>query len=172
MKSLNIILGLVLGLVGFVSQASAQAPARKKAAFERPYGMAGCGLGSVVMGNKRGQILASTTNGSSYNNVFGMTFGTLNCVDGPANEVAGNVDKFIIGNRASLEVDMVKGRGETLSALHQVLNCKGEQTQFNGFMKQNYRQIFAQPQMAPNEVTDNIMTVIINQSELNCAIEG
>ncbi|MCB9072358.1 MAG: DUF3015 family protein [Bdellovibrionaceae bacterium] len=50
-------------------------------AKKKGYGLAGCGLGSVLFGAKPGgvQILAYTTNGSAGNQLFGITFGSLNC---------------------------------------------------------------------------------------------
>ncbi len=47
------------------------------------YGMAGCGLGSILFGeteNRGGQILAATTNGIYGNGTFAMSSGTSNCV--------------------------------------------------------------------------------------------
>lgn len=140
-----------------------------KAKFSRPYGYAGCGLGSVVMGKDGGQLLAATTNGSTYNQLFGITFGTLNCVDGPGVEVAGNLDKFIVANRAHFEVDVVKGNGETLSAVSQILGCEKNE-QFSSTLKSNYGKIFSQPSLKVNEISDNVINVIMDNEQLaqNC----
>ena len=45
------------------------------------YGMAGCGLGSILFGAKPGkiQILSGTTNGIYGNQTFGISSGTSNC---------------------------------------------------------------------------------------------
>ena len=53
--------------------ARAQAPAGQ--GFEPTYGLAGCGLGSMLIGSKPGivQIFASTTNGSFGTQTFGIT---------------------------------------------------------------------------------------------------
>ena len=46
------------------------------------YGMAGCGLGSVVISDDGFlQVFAATTNGTSYSQSFGITSGTSNCVE-------------------------------------------------------------------------------------------
>lgn len=129
--------------------------------FSREYGMAGCGLGSVVVGKRGGQIFAATTNGTLSNQLFGITFGTLNCTDGPNNEVAMNMDKFIVTNRAALSADVAKGDGETLSALTQVMGCNVQSQEMGRVLKANYNQIFVNDAQ-PNIVTDSIISVIMD----------
>ncbi|MFN8945903.1 MAG: DUF3015 family protein, partial [Pseudobdellovibrionaceae bacterium] len=71
---------LVLGLVSVGAQAQ-----KKKALVDemsgQGYGMAGCGLGSVVFGDKPGfiQIFAATLNSIGGNQTFGISLGTSNC---------------------------------------------------------------------------------------------
>ncbi len=66
-----------LGLLTYIYLASSPQ------ASAAPYGTAGCGLGSIVIGSKPGmmQIFAATTNGTSASQSFGITSGTSNCVD-------------------------------------------------------------------------------------------
>jgi len=46
------------------------------------FGMAGCGLGSMlIQSNGKEQIFVATTNGSSGSQTFGITSGTSNCKD-------------------------------------------------------------------------------------------
>lgn len=138
-------------------------PKAAGAGFTREYGVAGCGLGSVVIGKRSGQIFAATTNGTLSNQLFGITFGTLNCVDGPTNEVAGNMDKFIIANRAALAADVAKGDGETLGALTQVMGCSVQSHEMGRVLKANYNQIFVNDDQA-NILTDSIISVIMNEA--------
>jgi hypothetical protein len=94
------------------------------------YGMAGCGLGSVLFGeseNKGGQILASTTNGVYSNNTFGVSSGTSNCVPSKGAktaEVQRNVEIFVAANRDALANDIVKSRGETIVTVAGIMGCK------------------------------------------------
>lgn len=148
-------------LVSALLSASAAFAAPKAASFSREYGMAGCGLGAVVVGKRGGQIFAATTNGTLSNQLFGITFGTLNCVDGPNNEVAQNMDKFIVTNRAALSADVAKGDGETLSALTQVMGCNVQSHEMGRVLKANYNQIFVNDAQ-PNIVTDSIISVIMD----------
>lgn len=152
-------------LVSALLSASAAFAAPKSASFAREYGMAGCGLGSVVVGKRSAQIFAATTNGTLSNQLFGITFGTLNCVDGPVNEVAQNMDKFIVTNRAALSADVAKGDGETLSALTQVMGCNVQSHEMGRVLKANYNQIFVNDAQ-PNIVTDSIISVIMNDSQV------
>lgn len=158
LKKAILILAAVASFQGFA--------ARKAPQFTREYGLAGCGLGSVIVGKRGGQIFAATTNNSTYNQSLGISFGTLNCVDGPVAEVAGNLDKFVIANRATLEVDTVKGQGETLAAVNQILRCQVNQNSFNQVMKKNYKQIFSNQELKANEISDNVINVILSNDDL------
>jgi len=75
MKTLALAVGMfALFIVGSAGSAHAQ-----------PYGMAGCGLGSIAFGNDQTmfkQVLAATTNGTFGTQTFGITSGTSNCVSG------------------------------------------------------------------------------------------
>ncbi len=103
------------------------------------YGTAGCGLGSMVFGNEAGgiQILAATTNGTVGSQTFGITSGTSNCGNGAFAKA--EVNSFIQSNTASLENDVVRGQGETLSTLNNMLGCD---SQFSGVLQQNYKNVF------------------------------
>lgn len=125
-----------------VSQAYAQ---KKKALVDHAagqgYGMAGCGLGSFVFGEKPGmvQIFAGTTNGISGNQTFGISSGTLNCGESSKNAKA---EQFIEVNKVAIENDMARGQDETLQSLAQVLECKN--VDFSVALKNNYKQAFPQ----------------------------
>ncbi len=128
---------VVLGL------GQAQAAGKKKALVDeyagQGYGMAGCGLGSVVFGDKPGmiQILAGTTNNVSGSQTFGISSGTLNCGESGKSAKA---EQFIDVNKVTLENDMARGQGESLQSLAQVLECKN--ADFSSDMKSNYNQAF------------------------------
>ena len=90
-----------------------------------PYGMAGCGLGSVFFGSGQGgQIFASTTNGSTGNQTFGISSGTSNCVPGSKAAAFNKQREFVDTNLASLAAEMAQGSGETLTAYTQTLGCE------------------------------------------------
>jgi hypothetical protein len=139
----------------------------KSKMFSRPYGLAGCGLGSVIVGKKGSQIFAATTNGTSYNQSLGITFGTLNCVDAPEDKVAHSLDLFILNNRAQVEVNMVQGSGEAILTLFQIMGCQGNPDKLGKLLKSKYSNIFPSPDVPSNEVTDKIIESVLNDEELS-----
>ncbi len=108
------------------------------------YGMAGCGLGSIVFGTKT-QVLAATTNGSSYNQFFGITSGTSNCV--PGGGTAFNLHRqevFVHVNYDSLEQEMAVGKGEKLAAFATLLGCPaGQLDTFGTLVKKEHSRFFS-----------------------------
>jgi len=105
------------------------------------HGPAGCGLGSMLFEGKEGlvfNVLAATFNGSSGNQTFAMSTGTLGCEDAQKAKVTGPV--FIQNNREKLANDISRGEGETLSAY---LNLIGHKSANRTVLKQNFATLFA-----------------------------
>jgi hypothetical protein len=86
------------------------------------YGMAGCGLGSIVFGDKPGmiQVVAATLNSTGYQ-TFAISTGTSNC--GESGKSA-RANQFIEVNKVALENDLSRGAGEAIVALSEVMGCK------------------------------------------------
>ena len=79
----------------------------------------GCGWGSAVFNGQRGvapQVLAATTNGTSGNQTFGITFGTVGCTQDGVVRSNWKVSAYIEGNSSKLARDMSAGQGESLEA--------------------------------------------------------
>lgn len=89
---------------------------------QRKYGMAGCGLGSVVFGTGGGTT-AATTNGSFYSQLFGISFGTSNCVPDKAQAALMKQEAFVATNYPTLTKEMARGEGQTIAGLAEVLGC-------------------------------------------------
>jgi hypothetical protein len=130
----------------------------------------GCGLGTVVMGGQSGaapQILAVTTNGTSGNQTFGISSGTLGCSqDGvvPTNKIAMS---FIEGNQSRLAREMATGQGDSVAGLASVLHiADADAATFSSVLKDNYGKIFAQADISGVEVLSNIKQVLANESAL------
>src|SRR5437870_11441910 len=89
-----------------VARADAENPA---AHGKATYGLAGCGLGSMVFGDQKGaiQILAATTNWIFGTQTFGITSGTSNCVESSSGTAGART--FIEGNREALAKDASRG---------------------------------------------------------------
>src|SRR4051812_16002049 len=101
-------LGLGLGMVLCLHTATASA---------QTYGMAGCGLGSLVFGQENTmlkQILAATTNGTFGSQTFGITSGTSNCTTAGVVKAQREQAAFVEVNFRDLKRDMAAGGGEFL----------------------------------------------------------
>lgn len=116
----------------------------------KPYGDAGCGLGNQIFGKDDNQVLAATTNGSSYTQFFGISSGTSGCVDDGAMAQNKQVPAFIEVNKVALATDAARGEGETLAGLAQLMGCSMDQ--LAPAMKANYNQIFVQSDMNPTSI--------------------
>jgi len=105
------------------------------------HGPAGCGLGSMLFEGKEGlvfNVLAATFNGSSGNQTFGMSTGTLGCEDAQTAKVSSV--SFIEGNTVALSNDVARGQGETLNAYLNIIKKDNANT---AMLKKNFSSIFA-----------------------------
>jgi len=105
------------------------------------HGPAGCGLGTMLFKGKKGlvmNVLASTFNGSSGNQTFGMSTGTLGCEDAKTAMVASV--SFVQGNIVALANDIAQGQGETLSTYLTIVKAD---TNSATLLQRNYASIFA-----------------------------
>lgn len=138
-------------------------------AFAAGYGDAGCGLGSLVFGNSPGpvQILAATTNATSYSQPFGVSSGTSNC-DAQGFDVSElKQEMFAENNFTSLSKEMAAGEGEHVTTLAGLLGCPSEkEVQFASYTQQNYQAIFASEQTTPEEMLQAVRTGITQHPEL------
>lgn len=118
-------------LVGFSMNAQAQAKKMKGNANKpsvhdqfsgQGYGVAGCGLGSIVFGPKPGmiQVVASTVNNTFASQTFGITSGTSNCDIAESGQAAA---AFIEVNKEIVRKDAARGEGETVSVINDLINC-------------------------------------------------
>ena len=121
------------------------------------YGMAGCGLGSIVAkemgwGDDIMQVLAATTNGSVYSQTFGITSGTSNCGEAGV-EATKKLKKktaqqvFLKYNLADVKADAAKGEGDYIEGLAGLFGCQsqltGNYSDFAGVSQRNHTTIFA-----------------------------
>ncbi len=125
-----------------------------KAAASGTYGVAGCGLGSLAFGAQPGamQIFAATLNGTGVQ-TFGITSGTSNC--GAGVFAKAEINAYIQSNSVALENDIVRGQGETLSTLNNMLGCDA---QFSNTLQKNYKNIYGNATLG-TEVSDKIVAM-------------
>jgi len=120
------------------------------------YGMAGCGLGSMIFGpiNSPGaQILASTTNSTFATQTFGITSGTSNCVYGGVVAMDRQQQVFAEVNFSDLKRDMATGGGEFLTSFAVLLGCDGEaRPKLARVMQASYETLLPSESTTPDEL--------------------
>jgi hypothetical protein len=132
---------------------------------EKPYGTAGCGFGSVIIGKNDAQVIAATTNNLSTQ-TFSISSGTSNCTNVEQKTV--RIRNFIEANQESLITEMAKGNGETIATLSSLYGCKT--ITFTKEIQKNYSQILSAKENA-SLMMKEIDIVIRNNAELKNACQ-
>ncbi|MDY0164410.1 DUF3015 family protein [Desulfobotulus sp.] len=124
----------------------------------------GCGLGSMLMQEKEGlvwEIMATTTNGTSGNQTFGISSGTLGCEKPAKLAVREQLDRFVADNMDALAVDIAMGEGETLGTLAELaLVEEGRKADFFAALQMNFDQIYPDGGINSVQVVDQITSVL------------
>jgi hypothetical protein len=122
----------------------------------------GCGLGSMIIENQNTvakQVVAAISNGTSGNQTFGITSGSMNC-DQPVKLVRNEqVEKFVADNMDEIALDMAAGAGENLDTVATLLNIKNRDV-FNKTVQANFSKIYTSDSVTSAEVIDNIITIL------------
>lgn len=120
----------------------------------------GCGLGAMIIKDDSSAVLLAlqaTTNGTSANQTFGITSGTLGCKKARfvMNERA---EEFVASNMDILAKEISLGHGESLDTLAELLNVEDTAT-FSAALQSNYNSIYTSQKVEMSEVLDNITTI-------------
>lgn len=115
------------------------------------YGMAGCGLGSMIITeNGFTQTFAATTNGSSATQTFGITTGSSNCNKDGVILASKEQEAFFEANYAQLRRDVASGGGEHLAALTVMFECDASlQPDVGALVQSQYEAIFPNGKTTP-----------------------
>lgn len=127
--------------------------------FAAGYGAAGCGLGSMVFGQKKGieQVFAATTNGTFGSQTFGITFGTSNCGDHGLVKLSKEREVFAQENYTSLVKEMAQGKGENLSTLASLYQCPAAKHQeFGTMVQEKFDSLVASDQTTSTELLSQL----------------
>jgi hypothetical protein len=137
-------------------------------AFAGDYGMAGCGLGSIVFGSKPGmvQIFAATTNGTFASQTFGITTGTSNCTDAGAVARGQEQKAFVEANYAQLARDTARGEGEYLAAFTTLLGCKVDVQQRVFMRAQSSHDRIFRAEASPDQVVQSFKRALASDAAL------
>jgi hypothetical protein len=151
---------LVVAVCGFAAAGASTAHAEG-------YGAAGCGLGSIVFGNKPGfiQIFAATTNGLFGSQTFGITFGTSNCASTDAG--APSAVAYVEANRQQLAKEISRGSGETLAGLASVAGCDAKAV--SAKLQVSYKEIFPTATVTDKQVGQSVVQLLKSDKSLSCS---
>lgn len=129
----------------------------------------GCGLGTTIWAGKSGifpQILAVTTNGTSANQLFGITTGTLGC---GSNDVIASTEvrQFAATNLDNLATDIARGEGEALASLASAMEVEtADQARMFETLKGNFTRIFPDDSVTSDAVLVSIHQVMAEDETL------
>ena len=138
------------------------------AASAKPYGEAGCGLGTLVMGKEGNQVLVATTNGTFGNQTFGISTGTLNCVDDGAVAEHRALDLYLDSNRVALASDASRGQGESVVALAKLLGCR-DSAALGSALQRNYSTVFPRSNVGSAELSRSVRGLVRSEPALAAA---
>jgi len=107
------------------------------------YGTAGCGLGSLVFGDKKGpiQIVALTTNSIAMQ-TSAITTGTSNCTEDGVAMADRERELFAEANFNLIKEEASQGSGENVAVLASLYGCTGASVQaFSAGVQSRYTDI-------------------------------
>ncbi len=128
------------------------------------YGMAGCGLGSLLFWGDNepvAQVLAATTNGTFATQTFGISSGTSNCVSGGVLRAEHEQAAFAEVNFEDLKRNMAAGGGEYLRSFSTLLGC--EEWAKPAFFKMTQERF---DRISPSEKAGPIELVVATKAEI------
>jgi len=131
----------------------------------------GCGLGSQVWDGQEGiapQVLAVTTNGTSGNQTFGITTGTLGCESDGVVRADARVAMYASANMEAIARDMATGEGEALDTLAELMGIEeGDRASFGELTRANFQHIFADSETTTEQMLANIDVVLAEDEQLS-----
>jgi hypothetical protein len=131
----------------------------------------GCGLGTMAFEGQNGvapQVLAVTTNGTSGNQTFGISSGTLGCTQDGVVRPPTKVRVLLMSSLDNLAVDMARGDGETLDSLASLLAVADQdRPRFAAALQNNFVRIFPSENVTAEEVLVSMNTVLAEDAVLS-----
>jgi hypothetical protein len=130
----------------------------------------GCGLGTIIFEGQKGvapQVLAVTTNGTSGNQTFGITSGTLGCTQDGVVRPPAEVRMLLMSSLDNLAADMARGQGETLESLASLLSVEDQdRPRFYAALQGAFVRIFPNENVTAEEVLVSMNAVLAEDAIL------
>jgi len=139
-------------------------------AFADAPGSQTCGWGNMLFAGQSGtpsHVLAATTNGSTGNNTFGMTFGTNGCSTDGTLTYGGKemIDVSMIMDEFS--EDVARGNGEALTAVAVSLGVsEAERAHFEATLHNNFDTLFPSENATTEHVVSSMFSLMKNDEIL------
>ena len=133
------------------------------------YGVAGCGVGSMVFGRRGNQVFAATTNGLYWNQSSGISSGTLNCdaeIPDQASQLQKSRTVFVSVNYSLLEVEMASGQGQRLESFAGLLGCPMD-TAFTDMTQKSHSYFFEVPPSKAHKFVQRVQRKIRSNAVLS-----
>ena len=127
------------------------------------------GLASVAAADNVGGWVRCrlTTNGSTGNQTFGITFGTLGCTQDGVVRSNWKVSAYIEGNSSKLARDMSAGQGESLEALASLMQIDAaDKPVFFRAAKDNFARIYSADMLSAQDIMSNLRDVLAADATL------
>ncbi len=129
-----------------------------------------CGWGSKVFAGQKGiapQVLGATTNGTSGNQTFGITFGTSGCTQDGVVSSSWQTAMFIGSNMNKFARDVSRGGGESVDSVAHLLNIpESTQPEFAKVLQANFGKLFASEDATSEQVLVAMKDLMSSHSEL------
>lgn len=126
----------------------------------------GCGVGTMAFEGKGSEdawltsTAAATTNAIFYNQMFGITSGTLGCIQ-PTKIASSETFNFVALNMDNLAKDIAMGHGESVETLAELMGISTDKkVAFMATLQTSFSDIYTHDAVEPGEVLDNIHAVI------------
>lgn len=133
------------------------------ASADAPLG-ADCGWGNMLFEGQSGivpHVLASTTNGSTYNNIIGATAGTNGCSFDGALTYGGTSMISMTDFMDDITHDVAQGEGEALDALMVMMGIeKQDRAQFKKVAHENFDVIFPSSNVTAKKMMKSLNKVM------------
>ena len=128
----------------------------------------GCGIGWEVNGDNSflGTSLRGTTH-AMFPPTFSMTFGTSGCARHSIAEKDLRGIEYATVNFASLETDISRGQGDTLTGFAAVMGCSPVQTTFNQILQEKFVEIVPSSEITPEDLYWNVLYQVQTDSRLS-----